>query len=60
MEKLFNLAFDENNNLKPCGRKITIQLMEELSKLYPEENFGNIKTGFMNVETVLKYKRDSL
>lgn len=60
MEKLFNLVFDEQNNIKPCGRQTTIKLMEELSRIYPDENFGNIKTGFMNIETVLKYKRDSI
>lgn len=59
MEKLYNLVFDENNNIKPCGRQITIRLIEELSKLYPNEDFGNSKTGFMNIENVLKYKRDS-
>ncbi len=59
MKELFNLVFDEQNNVKPCGRKYTIQLMEELYKVHPEEDFGNIETGFLNVENVLKYKRDS-
>lgn len=59
MEKLFELVFDGDNNVKLCGRKTTIKLMEELHKIHPEEDFGDMKTGFMNVETVLKYKSGS-
>lgn len=52
IKEQYNVVFDENGNTKLCGRDNCIKLMELLSKEFPTIPFGNIETGFMNIENI--------
>lgn len=54
-KRLFNECLD-GNKMKNCGREKCIDLIINLEELFPNVDFGNNKTGFLNVENVLKYK----
>lgn len=51
----YNEVFDSNGKVKNCGRDACIRLMEMLSEEKPDINFGNTKTGFLNVNEVKKF-----
>ena len=44
--------FDQNGNIKPCGRTITSKLIELAQVLKPGIDFGNKNTGVMNVVNI--------
>lgn len=46
-------VFDKNGNVKPCGRKACVDLME-LANQIRNDDYGNIKTGFLNIENIKK------
>lgn len=45
-------VFDANDNIKPCGRNITISLIEIAKQLEKNIDFGNNRTGVMNVSNI--------
>lgn len=45
-------VFDTNDNIKPCGRNITISLIEIAKQLEENVDFGNNRTGVMNVSNI--------
>lgn len=53
--ELYENIFDENGNIKVCGRYICKELITELNRKYPGIDFGNIYTGFLNIENVKAY-----
>ena len=53
--ELYNEVFDKNGSVKLCGREKCIDLIRALSNKYPEENFGDTESGFMNVNVIKKY-----
>lgn len=55
---LLNEVFDENGNIRPCGREACQELISEASITYPGIDFGNAKTGIMNIENMLKLRSD--
>lgn len=50
----FAAVFDENGNVKPCGRQACRDLIEQCNKYM----FGNLATGMMNVNAILGLKKD--
>ena len=59
MYKLYNDVFNENGEIKACGRdkcKKLIIACETYYKFHYNENvnFGNSDTGFMNVDNIKK------
>ncbi len=55
MKKLYQEVFNEDGTIKLCGREKCSELIEALSGKYPEEDFGNKKTGMINVEKIKEY-----
>ena len=56
LEIAYNTVFDNEGNIRLCGREACKDLIIELSKKYPGVYFGNISTGMLNVEEVKKYR----
>lgn len=51
-EKVFTV-FDKNTGeINVCGRDACKALMAACSELYPDKNFGDIETGYMNIDSV--------
>lgn len=55
----FNEVFDENGNVKPCGREKCKELIAIASRIDNKTNFGDIHTGFMKVKN-LKHLKEIL
>ena len=49
---MYLLVFDENGNVKACTRTECMKLIDLLEKKFPNEDFGNMRTGFMDVEKI--------
>lgn len=49
---LYNEIFDENGNVRSCGREKCKQLITLLSEEYPDKKFGDSNTGFMNIKAI--------
>ena len=52
LQTLYKTVFDENGNVKLCRREACKDLIEAFSKIFPEKDFGNQKTGYMNVDVM--------
>lgn len=52
LKKLLSEVFDEDWNVKACGREKCKQLINLLEEMYPDKDFGFEDTGFMNVEAI--------
>ena len=50
---LYNDVFNNDGSIKNCGRTKCIQLIELSMKLKPNIDFGNIRTGFLNIENII-------
>jgi len=48
----YQAVFDENGNVKGCGRALCMKLMYSLKKFTPTADLGSFDTGFMNIETI--------
>ena len=55
IKELYNKVFDENGNVTLCGRDASKKLMIALNEIYEAVDFGDLETGFLNVENVKKY-----
>ena len=55
LEEKYKKVFDKDGNIKACGRNTCIDLIKGLEEEYPGVDFGNNKTGFLNVDAVQKY-----
>ena len=51
LKKAYNNVFDENGEIKGCGRTCTRILISTLKK-YTKEDIGDENTGMMKVETL--------
>ena len=47
----FETVFDENGNVKLCGREACRRLIKSAMELNPKINFGNPVTGQINLES---------
>lgn len=51
LTRLYNAVFDENGNVKACGRQSCIRLIKYMQN-YTVDNLGDQTTGFMNVDAI--------
>lgn len=59
LKEQFELVFDDEKKIKLCGRYACMGLITQLTELRDAlegMDFGNPKTGMMNVENILKAK----
>lgn len=56
LEKQFNIVFDENENVKACGRAATGYLIWLCKQIDNSRSYGNLITGQMNIQEVLALK----
>lgn len=49
----FDNALDTHGNVKNCGRATCIQLINSADTLEPSVKHGDLKTGFMNTESII-------
>lgn len=54
MLEKYERVFDENGNVKACGREACKDLISACEQLKPDVDFGNKDTGVMNVENIKK------
>ena len=50
--KVYHEVFDDNKNVKLCGRKKCIQLIRMCQEIDTGTNYGNLETGIMNVKAI--------
>lgn len=53
-------VFNKDFSIKNCGRDACIKLINHLNKLYPDIYFGNISTGFLNIDCIKKVVMEEL
>lgn len=53
--KSYKDVFDENGNIKLCGREACKKLIRLMQCRFPDVDFGNAETGFMNTDNIKKY-----
>ena len=54
LRSLYNEVFDENGNVRSCGRDKCKELIIETEGVFGGR-FGNQETGFMDVKKIKKY-----
>ena len=45
-----------NDSVNNCGREMCRKLIKKANELEPEINHGDLKTGFMNIESIKNLK----
>lgn len=50
--KLYTEVFDEKGSIKACGRVKCMELIKTAVELDGKTKYGNLKTGFMNVDNL--------
>lgn len=53
---VYSEVFDEQGNVKACGREKCIELIEICSELDPFNYYGDSKQGFLNEENIFKLR----
>ena len=51
LKELYDKCFDEQGNIKQCGRQNCINLILACQKI-GGRNYGDIETGYMNVDAI--------
>lgn len=49
---LYKGVFDENGNIKVCGRDKCISLIKKLHEIDKSTDYGNVETGFMHIQNI--------
>jgi hypothetical protein len=49
---LYNQVFDNNGDIKNCGREACQALIVACNELEPLTNFGDVRTGFMDIGNI--------
>lgn len=52
----YDAVFDDIGCIKPCGREMTQRLIRAALSIEPYGNFGDLRTGYMNVEEIKKIR----
>ena len=50
----YNKVFDEQGNIRKCGREECKKLIELCEAFQSDIDFGSLQTGFMNVKNIKK------
>ena len=50
--KMYSEVFAEDGSVKNCGRKATSELIVLSKTIRPTMNFGDERTGFMNISAI--------
>ena len=53
----YNRVFDENGDVRLCGRDACRALMLKMEECFPDEKFGNVDTGFIDILKVRRFYR---
>lgn len=53
---VYSEVFDEQGNVKACGREKCLELIEICSELDPFNYYGDSKQGFLNEENIFKLR----
>lgn len=53
---VYSEVFDEQGNVKACGREKCLELIEICSELDPFNYYGDCKQGFLNEENIFKLR----
>lgn len=53
---VYSEIFDEQGNVKACGREKCLELIEICSELDPFNYYGDCKQGFLNEENIFKLR----
>ena len=48
IDDLLNQVMDSQGNMKACGRTTCQKLLTVLQEFYPDECFGDLRSGFLN------------
>ena len=56
-KEAFEAVFDENGNVKLCGRETCKQLIKACTDLEPRTYFGNPITGQLNLKSYPRMKK---
>lgn len=51
----YQRVFDENNEIRPCGRDVCTDLILQMQKAFPDETFGDVNTGYMDVFKIKRF-----
>lgn len=49
----YSEVFDDNNNIKICGRDVTKELIKIANDIEPDISHGDLDDGFMDVQAIL-------
>lgn len=58
--KQISIVFDDNFNIKACGRQECKKLIKLLQEKCSLINFGNAETGFINIEPTVVFIKEFL
>lgn len=50
----YDVVFDESGDVKLCGRNACRDLIFAAAAISPNQNFGDVNSGYMNVENIKK------
>jgi hypothetical protein len=54
----YQAVFDEDGNVRACGRALCMRLMFSLKRFRPKADLGNFDTGVMNTDVVKSAYQD--
>lgn len=57
LKELYYRCFDEDGNVKNCGRQNCINLIVACQK-FGDRNYGDIITGYMNIENIKQLMKE--
>lgn len=60
IKKLYVEVFDENGNVRLCGREKCKELIMVCQLKWPDIDFGDITSGFMNVDNIKFFVNNKL
>jgi len=61
LKTLYNLVFDENGEVKPCGRTNCINLIQFIDGItHTSGIYGNKDTGEMNIDAIKEFVKTRL
>ena len=59
-EEEYSRVFDENDDIRPCGKDVCIALMLKMQEAFPGEVFGDTETGAMDIFKIKRFHRKTL